>query len=281
MIEELFIDDVLGTKARYLSSGKGAPLILISGWLGTADNFVPIMEVLSDKFHCIAIDLPGLGKTTPFKDRKHTVANYVDFIDEFTKKLNEPNPTIIGVSLGASVSLGYAYKTKNKKGKIILQSPVYRPIKVSKKSLMSLRLLDTFHPLTATLLNLSSSRLFQRIIRIFGDDNIKSISFETLTKYGTTGLHNYNVTAMLDAVKDVLSFDMIDDLSEIQSPILLMCGTREGLWPKDYEGDLASRLPMCQYRIIEGGTHFLFLQKPDEVTKIISEFIQQKPKTKI
>lgn len=276
MIAEHFIDDVMGCRTRYLTSGSGQPLIMVSGWLGTADNFVPLMERLSDNFFCIAIDLPGLGKTTPFKDRKHTVENYSDFVETLFKKMKISKPVVLGISLGASILLDFDERTKNKPSKTILQSPVYRPIDIDTKAKLSLWIMNNFRFVTATLLQLCSTQFFKRVVMLCGDTNVKSISFETLSKYGTMGLPNYNVNAMLEVVNDVVSLDIAKELPKVDCPILLFCGTDENLFPPSYEGDLASRLPNCRYQVIEKGTHYLFLQKPDEMAKWIVDFVREK-----
>lgn len=274
MIAENFIDDVLGCRARYLTAGSGQPIVMVSGWLGTADNFVPLMERLSGDFTCIAIDLPGLGKTTPFKDRKHTVENYSDFVETLIKKMKISKPAVLGISLGASVLLDFDERTPDKPSKTILQSPVYRPISIDAKAKASLWIMNNFRFITSILLQLCSTQFFKRVVMLCGDKNVKSISFETLSKYGTTGLPNYNINAMLEAVNDVVSLDIAKEVSKADCPILLFSGSDENLFPPCYEGDLASKLPNCKYLVIEKGTHYLFLQKPDEMAKWIADFIR-------
>ena len=39
------------------------PLLLLHGWMGCGDDYTNIMEALKLRFYCLAIDLPGHGKT--------------------------------------------------------------------------------------------------------------------------------------------------------------------------------------------------------------------------
>lgn len=274
MIDEFFVENVLGCRARCLSRGDGQPIIMISGWLGTAGNFVPLMESFPDGFRCIAVDLPGLGKTTHFKDRPHTVENFALFIDDLIKKMGLENPTVLGISLGASVALDYTIIEDETPKRAIIQSPVYKPISINRRAALGLWLLDHLRPLTHLVLQLCGKPIFHRVIMFFGDKNIKSISFETLSKYGTLELPYYNIPAMVEAVRDVLSVNFENSLGRPKGNILLLVGSEENLFSPNYEQDLASKLPNCKFEIFEGGTHFLLLQKPDLMLEKILNFLK-------
>ena len=52
-----------GLKYYYEISGKGEPLLLLHGGLGSIDMFRPIMPAFSEHRQVIAIDLQGHGRT--------------------------------------------------------------------------------------------------------------------------------------------------------------------------------------------------------------------------
>lgn len=275
MISEHYLDDVLGCKTRYLSKGTGQPIVMLSGWLGTADNFIPIMEMFPEGYQCIALDLPGLGKTSPFTDRHHTVRNFSLFTEEFITKLGLPDPATLGISLGASIFLDYAENAKKQPYKTILQSPVYRPIPINRRAQLGLWAMNNLQAVAGAIFSLCSHKFFHRIIALCGDKNVKSITFETLSKYGTPGLPFYNVTATLEAVKDVINLDLEADLGKANRSVLLICGSDENLFPPNYEGGLASKLPLGEYKVVPGGTHYLFLQYPEKMLTIILDYLKR------
>ena len=53
--------DVQGVKLHYLTSGHGAPLLLLHGYAETSLMWRPLMPALADRFTVIAPDLPGIG----------------------------------------------------------------------------------------------------------------------------------------------------------------------------------------------------------------------------
>src|ERR1700747_644267 len=53
--------DVQGVKLHYLTSGHGAPLLLLHGYAETSLMWRPLMPSLAERFTIIAPDLPGIG----------------------------------------------------------------------------------------------------------------------------------------------------------------------------------------------------------------------------
>src|SRR5260370_12482290 len=61
--------DVQGVKLHYLTSGHGAPLLLLHGYAETSLMWRPLMPSLAERFTIIAPDLPGIGGSAIPPDR--------------------------------------------------------------------------------------------------------------------------------------------------------------------------------------------------------------------
>jgi pimeloyl-ACP methyl ester carboxylesterase len=68
-------------------------------------------------------------------------------------------------------------------------------------------------------------------------------------------------------------FDIMDRLGGIRVPTLALCGTEDALTPPKYSEFLTQHIDGAQLAVIEGGTHFVFLEKPDEVNRAIARFL--------
>ena len=55
--------DVNGLKYYYEITGKGEPLLLLHGGLGSIDMFDPLLPLLAEHREVIAVDLHGHGRT--------------------------------------------------------------------------------------------------------------------------------------------------------------------------------------------------------------------------
>ncbi len=62
-------------RVYYEESGAGDPVLLLPGWGGTIDEFVPLRAALAPRFRVIAADVPGSGKSGP-QPRTYTPTYY-------------------------------------------------------------------------------------------------------------------------------------------------------------------------------------------------------------
>src|SRR5260370_40445434 len=53
--------EVQGVKLHYLTSGHGAPLLLLHGYAETSLMWRPLIPALAERFTVVAPDLPGIG----------------------------------------------------------------------------------------------------------------------------------------------------------------------------------------------------------------------------
>jgi len=69
-------------------------------------------------------------------------------------------------------------------------------------------------------------------------------------------------------------FDIMDRVHDIKLPTLLICGTEDAQTPVRYTEYLANKIAGAKTVIIEGATHGVPLEKPDEVNRAIEEFLK-------
>ncbi|MBN1203183.1 MAG: alpha/beta hydrolase [Anaerolineae bacterium] len=92
---------------HYEVLGRGRPVILIHGWLGSWRYWIPAMRQLSMKYRTYALDLWGFGDSG--KDaRRYDFASQVMLLDQFMDKMGIAKAALVGHGLGASVVAHYA-----------------------------------------------------------------------------------------------------------------------------------------------------------------------------
>ena len=68
-------------------------------------------------------------------------------------------------------------------------------------------------------------------------------------------------------------FDVMDRVQELKVPALIVCGDEDVMTPLKFADYLESQIPEAKKVVLEGATHHLFLEKPGEFNRVISEFI--------
>jgi pimeloyl-ACP methyl ester carboxylesterase len=70
-------------------------------------------------------------------------------------------------------------------------------------------------------------------------------------------------------------FDVMDRLSEIEVPTLIICGDDDKLTPVKYSRYLNDQVPKSTLHIIENAGHMVMLEQGDAVNKAIKEFLNK------
>ena len=94
---------------KSVSEGAGPPLALVHGLGGSLAVWKPVMELLAEERHVIAIDLPGFGGSDPLPaGTPHSAAEMGRHVTAHLRALGIERPHLAGNSLGAWTALEMA-----------------------------------------------------------------------------------------------------------------------------------------------------------------------------
>src|SRR5687768_18523950 len=88
-----------GVNYYYEIHGKGDPLLLLHGGLGSIDMFGPVLPALAKTRQVIAVDLHGHGRTA-LGDRPWSLQAMGDDMAAIVKKLGHEQVDVMGYSMG-------------------------------------------------------------------------------------------------------------------------------------------------------------------------------------
>lgn len=107
----------------YVDEGAGAQtLLLVHGMGSYLKSWTKNIEALKSDYRCIALDLPGYGKSSK-DDYTHSMTFFADAVQQFIEKLQLKNVVLIGHSMGGQISIQLTLRKLPNIEKLILIAP--------------------------------------------------------------------------------------------------------------------------------------------------------------
>ncbi|TIL57038.1 MAG: alpha/beta hydrolase [Mesorhizobium sp.] len=113
-----------GLNYYYAVYGRGEPLFLLHGGLGTTDMFAPILPKLAESRTVIGVDLHGHGRTA-LGDRPLSLEAMGDDMAAIVKALGYDKVDVMGYSLGGGVAFRMAVQHPETVRRLVLVSTGY------------------------------------------------------------------------------------------------------------------------------------------------------------
>jgi len=240
--------------AGYSKSGSGPVIVLLHGWGDSSATFKSLESSLQDRFTLLNIDLPGFGST----DRPHrpfTLADYVDFVASLLKKTDcEDVYAFIGHSNGGSIAIrGLSTQKFSSPHLVLLASAGIRSRNTFKQK---------FYKVIAKIVKFPLYMLPKK-----SRDSVRK------KMYSFIGSDLFVAEGMHDTFRNVVSEDLLKTAGSIRSRTLLLYGENDKATPPLFGDMYAQVIKDSDYRVIPGVGHFLHHENPEQVNKIIKEFL--------
>jgi pimeloyl-ACP methyl ester carboxylesterase len=262
-------DDVFdsnGVKIRYVTAGKGEPVVLLHGWMSDSSMWGRLdTNPAAKEFQLIAVDLRGHGKSDkphqPEKYGPEMAADVVRLLDY----LKLPKAHLVGYSMGAIVAGKVVATHPDRVSSVVYggQAPILsekvkadaREIDVFAKAVEGGMGLGTYllavMPADKPRLTEEQANALAKIL--YGDKDVKAFAA------AGRGIKDLDVTA--------------DQLKKCKAPILFVHGSKDADATKERAAAIVKLLGRGEIKVIEGADHMTTLTRP-EFAKTIEEFLR-------
>jgi pimeloyl-ACP methyl ester carboxylesterase len=92
---------------HYETYGRGRPVILLHGWLGSWGCWLSTMEALAPHYRAYALDFWGFGESDKRRE-SYNISDFVALVDQFMERLGIEKAPVVGHSMGGTVALNLA-----------------------------------------------------------------------------------------------------------------------------------------------------------------------------
>lgn len=251
---------------HYEVHGRGRPVILLHGWLGSWGLWQDTMAYLGRYYRTYALDFWGFGESGKKRDT-YAVQDFVNLVDQFMEQLGIIEAPLVGHSMGGTVSLSVAIKYPERVTKAVV---VGSPIVGSSLSLL-LKLFGRRPVAFVIYNNLWTLKLSYRLLAPFysRDPNWAQMMDRDVSR---TTLESF-----LTSIASLRRTDLRPQLNTIKIPTMGMYGNKDiVVHPKQWKPMLEG-IPQTRVELFPASGHFIMLDEPTKFMEKLHSFLDEKP----
>lgn len=250
--------------------------ILIHGWSSSSYAMSPLTGLLSQRFSCVAVDLPGYGKS-PRLSGPTTIGAYADLLVDLIEQVSDGPVVLVGHSMGGMIALTIAQRYPEVVERMVLICPTI----TGQLSTMINMLISPINMIERFAIGAFLVSTFEKAYVGLTDRLMRPVSFADRT--GITQEEYYRLRA--DArrpgqgrVRAECFFAMRDhDLSgrftEMEVPALIIWGAEDNTVPLRDAGVVADEWPQADLRIIPKAGHWPHFEAPDITRRHVAAYL--------
>jgi pimeloyl-ACP methyl ester carboxylesterase len=248
---------------HYEAYGRGRPVILLHGWLGSWALWRDTIEELGKHFRTYALDFFGFGdsldRTTDF-----SVNSYVDVVYQFMDRLGIVKAPLVGHSMGGSVSLGVAARYPERVVKVIV---IGSPINGS--SLNFFLKLSGYKQIADLIFRLP-------VIKdsfIWGLTHLASNNGTALHRMVSTDASKVSANSFFQSIGTLRDTNITPQLPNMNMPLLGIYGRKDIIVHPMQGKTLLKYAPNAKEAWFKNSGHFPMMDEPQRFHQTLSEFL--------
>lgn len=253
---------------HYEVFGRGRPVILLHGWLGSWGLWQETMVYLGQQYRTYALDFWGFGESGK-KRESYAVQDFVSLVDQFMGLLGIERAPLVGHSMGGTVGLSVAIQYPQRVSKVVV---VGLPVAGSSLAL----------PLKLAGRRRIASILFRQMwafrlgMRIYSPFICKDPRFPEMMD---RDLSRTTLESFLLSIASLHRTDLRPMLPKVKAPVLGMFGGRDNIVHPMQWQPLKEGVPQAGIERFPKAGHFIMLDEPGAFMHKLKDFLDKETLT--
>jgi pimeloyl-ACP methyl ester carboxylesterase len=254
---------------HYEVYGRGRPVILLHGWLGSWGLWQETMTYLGQYYRTYALDFWGFGESGGRLDT-YEVDDFVLLVNQFMDQMGILEAPLIGHSMGGTVSLLTAMTYPDRITKVtIIGSPIVgsslaMPLKFAGQRFIA-SVLFRFFGVFRSLMKLVSPM-------ICSDPRFPEMMDRDLSKT--------NLESFLNSIASLRETDLRPELHKIKIPVMGMFGHRDNIVSPQQWKALQGGITHARIERYPKAGHFIMMDEPQACMQALKEFLDMEKELK-
>jgi pimeloyl-ACP methyl ester carboxylesterase/CRP-like cAMP-binding protein len=258
----------------------GPVAILIHGWSSSSFTWAPVLPALSQRYRCIAVDLPGFGQS-PAPKEPPTISGYADLIAGLIEQVSERPVLLLGHSMGGQISATLALRHPMLVERMVLLNPA-----------LSGRLSTRVNLLLAPHVLSERFRFMEWLLYVlaktpldYTDYLLRPSNFAERARVSEADYQRIRADARRRGQGRVraacygamLAGDLRGQLGRVEAPALVVWGAEDNIVPLRDAGAVAEEWPAADLRLIPNAGHWPQFEQADITLRHIALFLGLPP----
>lgn len=266
------------TQLRYIKTGQGPNLVLLHTLRTQLDIFEKVIPELSKTFTVYALDYPGHGfSSIPKTDYEPDL--FVSYVEQFMTRLDIKDATMAGISIGGSISLLTAARQNPRVKNVVAINPYdYGKGRGIERGSLVAWLVFTLarYPILGETFMRFRNPMIEKLIFQGGVYDNSALTKGFLQQTWDSGVRKGHYRAFINLIRNAHKWTLAHNAySNITVPVTLVYGDDD--WSNTTERkETNNNLPNASMETIKNGGHFLSLDRPEDVIRVIKNSIANK-----
>jgi pimeloyl-ACP methyl ester carboxylesterase len=251
----------------YEERGEGEPLVLVPGFGTGLWIWYRQAPELARRFRVITFDPRGVARSDK-PDVPLTMRGYADDVAALLDALGVESAHVLGASFGGFVAQEFALAYPERTRGLVLcctsfGGPRHRPPSA-----------ETLRAIASTKGLNTEERVRENLLLAFSPAFVRDEAEEVERVIALRARSEVPEHAYARQLQAAMAFDAEGRVGLIKSPTLVITGDADAIVPHENSANLAARIPGARLRVMEGGSHVFFIERPEEFNRAVIEFIE-------
>ena len=269
---------VSGSTIAFRQFGRGETIVFIHGFPTSGYTWRHILPTLSLKYHCITLDLPGLGDSTWTENTNFSSSSQAEYVIEVLNKKGIDWFSLVAHNSGATIARIIAINEPERVKNLVIfntEIPNHRPPWIP--FYQKIGLLPFVQNLIQKLLQqkwfIKSSMGFKELYfdKAMLDDE------DNLPYYLTPFINSKQKTIGAFKYLQGIDWNIIDDFrtkhQQIKAKVLIIWGENDRTFPLKLAIEMKNQFgSICQFHVIKNASLLPHEEKPEQVCDLITGF---------
>lgn len=266
--------DIGGSRLRYIKTGTGPDLVLLHTLRTQLDLFEKVVPELAKHFTVYALDYPGHGYSD-IPSARYDADFFARAVERFLDAIDLRQVTLCGVSIGGVIALVIAGRRNARVTRVVAINPYdyARGRGIARSSALGwmITMTSAIPVIGETVMRLRNF-IIMKVVLQGGVAYPESIPPALLKEMYEVGNRRGHYHAFISLLRNAASWQAATVVYRtIDVPVCLIWGDED--WAKSSEREHDQNLlPGAQLATIQGGGHFLPLDRPREMEELIARF---------